>query len=99
MIFYISESENHQFWVFCQSRIKEPLVSVILKNVKESSGFMKEPRFSEWLIGFSFLKIENRGYISELGSRFSGTMVMNLKNRPDNPGGLDVCSLFEKIVQ
>jgi hypothetical protein len=26
-------------------------------------------------------------------------MVMNLKNRPDNPGSLDVCSLFERIVQ
>jgi hypothetical protein len=32
-----------------------------------------------------------------MGSQFSGTMVMNLKNRPDNHGSLDVCSLYEKI--
>ncbi len=73
------ESKNHWFQLFWKR--------------KRIIGFHKGTTVF-WVVNWLFfLKIwELWLYISaELGNRFSGTMVMNLKNRSDNPGGLDVC--------
>jgi hypothetical protein len=47
-------------------KIKEPLVTVILKILKESQVFMKEPAKNWWFFHWFFDFLKNRGYIPTL---------------------------------